>query len=230
MPRTRRSHSVSAVVSDPGPVPRGPFPADTAIPAAPPVKRRTVASNALAIDSMGAQLYTMSQLLEKISDKVCRDSTGTGGVAMNDQPAQPAALPVFAAPHPPGFPAPPPATPQPLPTTSWLTSTSGIAPNPRTRHPTDSYQMNNLPNNVFTASAHLSGSNQFSAHLPAHVPPAQPPAAFQQARTDPLGLAGTSRSRLNLPVSLQDLEDDDTDLNTRVTHRPQPGPTCRCKW
>ena len=78
-----------------------------------PLKQHTVASNAQAIDSMGIQLYNMSQLLERISGKI-------GAGPEDIRPPQPIPHP---APPPPVLAAAPPAA-RPLPPPSLAAPTS----------------------------------------------------------------------------------------------------------
>ena len=234
MPRTRRSHLAPAVATASDP----PGPALAARPSAAatppdyplPPKRRTVASNALAIDSMGAQLHTMSQLLEKISGKVCADGPLVPGLP---QPAASASAPtpahLFATParapapvhspavptipptlhtplHPPGFPALQ-TTPLPGHQSAWLYQPQHKA-NPGPSN-TDAQLFANANNCYFPLSQAAAQQHGQFQPAPAHT--------TYHARSDPLGAAAAPRRHFDLPASLQDLGEN-PDIDATVTH------------
>ena len=138
--------------------------------------------------------------------------------ALGPAPAQPGP-PAFT----PGYPVPPPSVaPSPLAPhqphqASWLTFTPSPPHAPRTPQPTDNYQFSTAPNNTFHNSAYLPNAQHHQGHVSGNSALTQPPAASQFARGDPLGATGPSYHRFDLPASLQDLEDHNSDLNTRVT-------------
>ena len=174
----------------------------------PPVKRRTVATNAQAIDTMGAQLFTMSQLLEKISDKV-----GAGSVPTPSTPAaQPPPSP--APPQPPAHAGPQSAqaaTPAAfLPQHFPQTCAPFLAPPPGIQlpgfHPL-------RPHSAIDTQSFLPSYAQPSANtflpLQARSSGANPP-------LDPLGSGSAQQPAHSLPASLLDIEDN-SDLQDRVT-------------
>ena len=198
MPRTRRSSALAPAT-----------PAATArhhVPATPTdsisdapsgsqmPKRRTVASNAKAIDTMGLQLLNMTQILEKISGRMGMDSdTSQQPTHVHEgdsQPLQPVPPPARAYPtvsqplvpgpsHPPGAPAYPLHVPN-----------LAQPPHAHAVHPIDQLPRHSKSHNTL--------------FLFATSQPAQP-AHHQQF--DPLGSATAQTPFRDLPTSLQDLED-----------------------
>ena len=216
MPRTRRSQPVPASAmpgSAPAP-PAGPDPPATLSQDHPqPPKRRTVATNSLAIDSMGGQLYTMSQILERISDRVGVDSSPVPAPAVPVTQATPAPAPtppqVHSATCPPDFisrPVTPFQDPQ-----AWL-----YPPHPsRVRHATEGQMFDSVNNSSFPMTQNP-GIPAASYH------PAYPP---HHPQSDPLSAATASRPRFDFPATLQDLEeggDIDSTVTQLLTHTLAP--------
>ena len=212
MPRTRRSQPVSASAmpgSGPAP-PAGPDPPATLSQDHPqPPKRRTVATNSLAIDSMGAQLYTMSQLLERISDRVGVDSPPVPAPAVPVTQATPAPAPtppqVHSATCPPGFisrPVTPFQDPQ-----AWL-----YPPHPsRVRHATEGQMFDSVNNSSFPMSQNpgipAASTILLTRHtIPGRTHSAQPPphvhglTSQQHCRTSRMGVILTLPSPSCSPI------------------------------
>ena len=204
MPRTRRSSAVTpAAARQQVPLAgHADLPADP-LPPSQPTRRRTVASNAQAIDSMGLQLFNMSQMLERISGKM---GVGSEDTAINDSLQAPARAdvpaPGVAAPaYPPPAPAaqpPPHIAPTHFPT-SFPQNNSFIQP----RHGVpNAGHVPHMPHvDITVPPPHTQGS--FFPFVPTQAPPPHAP----RVGFHPLGTASAQTPFRDLPTSLQDLED-----------------------